>query len=481
MSGAVLEGFRLSAQQRRLWSLGSAGGRALGSSVVCVGDRRPARTGPSSAGGIRACGQARHIADDVSPQSGCAKPVSGRRRDSVAFVAGRRAFGRALDRLRPSRSSFDRKPRSTWIWSADRCFGSVWAPSPRRRHVLLITLPTFCADRQSLYAIARSLADLYGGHEEDAGNEAPIQYPDFCQWQAELLESDDDAAAAARSHWEQRSSAYRGVTAPFAGVEDGPGVPARADFLLTPSQVEGIEAFCRAANVSLADFLRAGWQTLIARTTGDTEVLVADVHEGRKLDELAEALGLFAVSLPVSARFDETPAFADVVKRGSEARRQNDEWQEYFADGIESDPANAGHRLGFEFAQRPSRRQCGGVSFSVLHDHSWTDAFAARVSCVQDAGGVRVLCETDPARLPASAARRIAGHLEPLLAAAVEKPEALAGDLPILGMEERRRILVDLNRTDSRARGARAAFTSSSKSRSSARRKLRLSSTKKSD
>jgi amino acid adenylation domain-containing protein len=449
LSGAVLEGFRLSAQQRRLWSLGAQGTELWARAWCAVGIE-----GPLEPDRLRRAASALAARHDILRTT---FPRKAGMRNPFQVVAETGAPSWQVVELsaasRPL-TAIEELVRQEAAVPMDLERGPLFrvrlGALSSSTYILLITLPTFCADRKSLYAIARSLADLYGGGQgENADNEAPIQYPDFCQWQAELFESDDDAAAAARSYWERRSSAYRGVVAPFARVEDGPGVPARADFLLTPPQLEGIEAFCRAGDVSLADFLRAGWQTLIARTTGETEVVVADVHEGRKLDELAEALGLFAVSLPVSARLDENSAFADLVKIGSESRRQNDEWQEYFAGEIESDPAKAGQRLGFEFAQRPNRRESGGVGFSVLHDHSWTDAFAARVSCVRDAGGVRVLCETDPARLPASAARRIAGHLEPLLAAAAEKPEALVRDLPILGTEERRRILVDMNRTDS--------------------------------
>ncbi|HEY6928668.1 MAG TPA: AMP-binding protein, partial [Thermoanaerobaculia bacterium] len=448
MIGSALEGFRLSAQQRRLWSIGREGAepwarawcalqidgpleldRLRGAAATLAAKHDVLRTTFHRKAGMRNAFQV--VAEAATPFWHVSELPAASRGEPHAAIDD-------LVREEPSvPMDLERGPLFRLS------LGALSAST----HVLVFSLPTLCADRRTLYIIARSLADLYVG-QENAGNESPIQYPDFCQWQAELFESDDDEDVAARSYWTQRSSAYRGGTVPFAGIGDGPGVPARGDFLLTPPQVERIESFCRAAGVSLGDFLRAGWHTLIARTTGDIEVVVADLHEGRKLDELAEALGLFAVSLPVSVRFDESSTFADIVKRGCEARRQADEWQEHFADGIEPDPAKVGHRLGFEFAQRPSRRESNAISFSILREHSWTDAFTARVVCVQEAGGVRVSCATDPDRLPGSVARRLAGHLESLLTAAVENPEALTRDLPILGKEEQRRILVDLNGTE---------------------------------
>jgi hypothetical protein len=82
-------------------------------------------------------------------------------------------------------------------------------------HVLLVTLPALCADAWTLDLFVRELGRLYAGQGEDDGSpDPPTQYADFSEWQNELLESEEDAEA--KGYWlEQQAEGGAPPCLPF--------------------------------------------------------------------------------------------------------------------------------------------------------------------------------------------------------------------------------------------------------------------------
>jgi len=315
------------------------------------------------------------------------------------------------------------------------------------RHLLLFTVPALCADRKGLYNVARQLAAEYTGDAPGEARGGPIQYADFSEWQNELLESDDEPAQTARNHWGGKSIATGNL--PFERMEDVPGGVARSELDLDGELLATIDAHCRAEGFSPGDFLLTCWKALLRRTTGETEILVRVVHDGRKLDDLKEAVGLFARALPIGSSFEDNPSFDEAARRTSQARAQNEEWQEYFGKKEDFEAGSGGRNRSpaFEFFERPRLPDSGGVSFRILADFSRVDDAPLWLDCARESDRVRISCGVDPEILPSPAGDRLLGHLEALIAAAAKNPRARTGELPILNARERRRILIDLNRT----------------------------------
>ena len=316
-------------------------------------------------------------------------------------------------------------------------------------HVLLLSLPSLCADRRTLHNIVRELANRYGRGADGGVTETPIQYADYSQWQNDLLEASDETAETARAYWSQRSAATVSPRLPFEASGEGSGSSMTSKLVLGPRQLGKIDAFCRNEGVSAADFLLACWQTLLWRTMGEDDVLVGDVHDGRKSRELDDALGPFATALPLVARLERDVQFCDAVRETAEARRRNGEWQERFEQNEDGEPRTGTRsRLpGFEFSERPQLPGPDPVAFSILQESSCIDDFPVSLWCARDADGVHVSFAADGNRLPGDAVDRFAAGWEPLTEAAAENPRARVGELPILTAHERRRLLVDLNRT----------------------------------
>ncbi len=435
-------GFRLSSQQRRVWSLWQDGPSARTWCALLL-------EGALDAERLRRAAEALAASHEIlrttfHRQSGLRTPfqVVGER-GGLSWSAGGNSASvpAAVEELVRQESASHRNLEEEPVFRL-----RLTAVSDSE-HVLLFALPALCADRRTLHNIAVQLAGLYGGGAAQGPAAEPIQYADYAQWQSDLVGS-DEAGRAGRTE-----SRLLGVeipaNLPFETLRGESGDSPRVAFALDPETVARIEAFGAATGSAAKDFFLAAWQVLLWRTTGEAEVLVRAVHEGRDLEDLTDALGRFAVTLPMPLRFEQDRPFSDVVRRVADTRRENEEWGDSL-EHTEEPRADAGRAesIGFEFVERPQLPSGHGVSFSILEDFAPADAFAAWLEVVREASGIRIVCAIDQERLDSAAAQRLAGHLKILIAAAAENPRCPAGELPVLTDVERRRLIVDLNRTD---------------------------------
>src|SRR5262245_4092837 len=71
------------------------------------------------------------------------------------------------------------------------------------RHVLLLCLPALTADLGSIQCLVEDISRFYGESLTDGEVPDPLQYADFSEWQNQLVQADDDSAEAARDQWRQ--------------------------------------------------------------------------------------------------------------------------------------------------------------------------------------------------------------------------------------------------------------------------------------
>src|SRR5437899_1332985 len=204
------------------------------------------------------------------------------------------------------------------------------------RQVLVLSLPALCADAATLTNLAEELFRLYANVTQNVA--APLQYADYSEWQKELLQKNDDEAREGKEYWVRHDfTSIPNLPLPFEHKREGnvPFLPDSVPVLLDGqllSQLDGV------ASGDVAHFLLACWQVLLWRLTGQAEVVIGYVSDGRNHEELASALGLFAKAIPLYANFEPDCSVADVVKQVRQARLEIDEWQDYFpAEHIRSE------------------------------------------------------------------------------------------------------------------------------------------------
>ncbi|HEY5758595.1 MAG TPA: condensation domain-containing protein, partial [Steroidobacter sp.] len=163
------------------------------------------------------------------------------------------------------------------------------------RHVLLLTMHHIVSDGWSLGVFIRELAETYQASSEGRAPRLPalsIQYADYAQWQRSWLQGDSQQQQVA--YWRTRLAGINGqldlptdrkrpATQSYRGATVGVVIDAQ----LT-SQLKG---FAQAHDMTLFMVLYAAWTMLLARLSGQEEVIVGTPIANRRRPEFEGLIG----------------------------------------------------------------------------------------------------------------------------------------------------------------------------------------------
>jgi len=442
MQEDVIEGFRLSPQQRHLWLTVAPGQSCAQCAIVIEGELPPERLRSA----LRTLvGRHETLRTDFRYLTGMDVPVQ---------VPGADP-GIDLDIREPDTSAdplreIDERLRLDAAAAATQ-EGRVlsrytWLKSAGSGGALLITLPSLCADATTLTNLYAQLADLCGEDEGADVDDQFVQYADYSEWQNEVVENHVDSKT--ENYWEALAdagnalalepaaeNAARGVADPFITV------PFRA--VLDPAAVQGLRALCEEHGTDLRTAVLTALGVMAWRLHGQQTGVFGVLFDGRTIPGLASALGLFAKYLPVELRIEGDYSFVEALRRTSDALGQAEAAQDHFAPGRAASPP-----IKFEWHTMPARIGVGALQFSLLRFSSRIDGFQLRLTGIESSDGVSLEFDYDPAIQSAAAVECLAGRLATLLADAAAVPQRPVSQAELLPAPERKRLLEDWNQTE---------------------------------
>jgi amino acid adenylation domain-containing protein len=188
-----------------------------------------------------------------------------------------------------------------------------------REHVFLLTLHHIASDAWSLGVLYRELAALYEAFVTGKPcplPELPIQYADFGVWQRRRMES--DALQRQLAYWKRQLECAppilelpgdrpRPATSSYRGAE--------ASLLLPGSLRGGLGALSRKEGGTIFMTLLAGFQLLLARWSGQSDVVVGAPIAGRTHVELEGLIGCFLNTLVMRTSLSGNPSFRELLAR----------------------------------------------------------------------------------------------------------------------------------------------------------------------
>src|SRR5689334_3749852 len=264
-------------------------------------------------------------------------------------------------------------------------------------HMLVLTLPAFCADAQTLDNLVSDISRLYGDFAQGRRStlDEPMQFVQFSEWQSALLREEE--AEPGKEYWRKLLAAanhnavllYENNVAGARSFD-----PARLELSLDSDVVAKMDATAQRYDVCTADFLLACWHMLLWRLTDHADVLVNCVFDGRKYEELRSAAGLFARSLPIHCSLGDENKFSQVISKISEARIEAEGWQEYFTleqeTEVDSDAEpESFYSYGFEYHAWPTPHAAAGVTFSIHTQYVCFDRFKIKLTCTRRGNSLR--------------------------------------------------------------------------------------------
>jgi amino acid adenylation domain-containing protein len=460
-AGAMVEevaGYRLSPQQRRVWRAqqdASTNVYRAQCALVIEGDLDPQRLEDA----IRSVvGQNEILRTAFHRQPGYKLPIQVITANNISSI---RIVDMTAYEPREQEEQFAR----LYSEEGERAFDFTRAPLfyllllklSAQTHILIITLPALYADARTLDNLAKKLLHAYAGEaiaSTDDGEET--QYVQFSEWQNEML--DGEEAEEGLAFWRNFALASApSLALPFAAAQSGdaPFEPAVWSQTFDKTLVAQVEAAARRYQVSVAAFLQACWQTLLWRLTGAPEIVVGTLDEGRKFEELHDALGLFAKWLPGRCHFHADYRFSEILRQTRQGFIEAEEWQEYFTwetNALAEDASEqrkAFPEFGFEYNAEVGKSLAASLSFFIRQRDVCVERFDVKLACTLDGNTLVAAFHYNSATHEADDIKRLAAEFHTLLSDAAHHPEKSISKLEVLSQDERRQLLFEFNNTRS--------------------------------
>ena len=186
-------------------------------------------------------------------------------------------------------------------------------------HVLLITMHHIVFDAWSMGIFINGLSALYAAFragKSDPLPELPIQYADYAAWQR--AEMDEAALQIQSAYWKASLAdlpATLEVPADHPRLPDIDRVAARARVALDDRLTASLQVFSETLDATLFMTLLAAWAALLARLSGERDVVVGTPAANRERQQIEQLIGFFVNTLALRIDLSGAPTFGALLAR----------------------------------------------------------------------------------------------------------------------------------------------------------------------
>jgi amino acid adenylation domain-containing protein len=335
-------------------------------------------------------------------------------------------------------------------------------------HLLLFAVHHGISDFWSVAVLMDELARIYPA--ECAGTDSALEplgrdYADFARWQAEMLEGPEGERL-----WTYWKGQLAGPLPVLDLPTDRPRPPtpsyrgATKRLTIGARLAEGLAQLGNARGASLYVTLLAAFQALLARYTGQRDIVVGSPVAGRGRPGLAGLVGYFVNSLPMRTTIAPDRSFHELLDQSRQVVRDGLEHQDFpfplMVERIQPvrDPSRPplfsvmfvyqkAQRLGDEglspFALRGSgeRLELGGFPLESVALDLGVAQYDLTLMAAESKGRIVASLEYNTDLFDEGTIERMLEHFQNVLEAIVAQPDRPLADLRILGDDERRRLL----------------------------------------
>lgn len=321
-----------------------------------------------------------------------------------------------------------------------------------KKHLLYLCLPALCGDNASLINLVEEIAILYSNQSPNELSEQPLQYADFSEWQNQILEAEETALG--RNYWRKQDfSAIEYLQLPdeISLSEKQKFEPKLLSSIIAPELIVKIEVLAQKYNISASIFYLTCWLILLWRLIGQSKIIVSNAVDGRKYNELKNALGLFAKYLPVRCDLEDNFRFSQVLQEIHKSVESIYKWQDGFTwEQISSDTKSENLSFlpfGFDFQLEDRKYFADSIMFSIYQHYTCIERFKIKLYCQQRDDLINTEFHYDSNLFCAEDIEGLAEQFHKLLESAVNNPEAAISELEILSDRTRHQLLVEFNQT----------------------------------
>ena len=327
-------------------------------------------------------------------------------------------------------------------------------------HLLVLSMHHIISDGWSVGVLIQELARLYAAIAEGREPELPplpLQYADFAIWERERL--GEEALTRQLTWWKEHlASAPAFLELPL--VRPRPAVQTfvgrTLKVTLPGSLADAVEALARAQGATPFMVLFTAFNALLARYTGQKDVVVGTSTAGRDRTELEGLIGLFVNTLALRTRMEDDPPFVELLQRVRRTTLDAYAHQDLPFDRVVEavQPTrdlsrNPLFQVMFDLLNLPrASLELPGMTLSVEEPDTGTAKFDLSVTAERTGRGLELELEFNTDLFDEGIIARLARHYQRLLEVAVAEPRRRLSALPLLAEEELRQQVVEWNRTE---------------------------------
>ncbi|HFE52920.1 MAG TPA: non-ribosomal peptide synthetase, partial [Bacteroidetes bacterium] len=320
-----------------------------------------------------------------------------------------------------------------------------------RDHVVLFTTHHIISDNWSSNVLIQEVAALYDAFLNGKPSplpELPIQYADFAVWQREWLQGE-----VLEKHLDYWKEQLRDAPPVLELPTDRPRPSVQTyngsyqTFELSPELSKAIREFSQANDATLFMTLLAAFDVLLARYSGQHDILVGTPIANRNRAEIEGLIGFFVNTLVLRTDLSGNPGFSELVRRVREvalgAYAHQDVPFEQLVEVLQPE-RDMSHsplfQVMFALQNAPFRAQEISVDLVLepVEAHSGTAKFDLTLFMVEEGERLAGALEYNTDLFDDETISRMIRHFVRLLELAVAEPEQPVLSLDILDDEERR-------------------------------------------
>ncbi|MFL5537544.1 MAG: non-ribosomal peptide synthetase, partial [Longimicrobiaceae bacterium] len=324
-------------------------------------------------------------------------------------------------------------------------------------HVLVLAMHHVVSDGWSMGVLTRELSALYEAFARGEASplpELPVQYADYAVWQRAWLSG--EVLEGQIAWWRERLAGAPPLLE-LPTDRPRPSTPdPRAGRLvraLPPATAEGVRALARREGATLYMVLLAALDLLLARWSGQEDVVVGTPIANRTRRETEGLIGFFVNTLALRTDLSGNPSFQALLGRVREttlgAYQHQDVPFERLVDELRVE-RSLSHTPLFQVMfslidGAGGLRPFGGLAVEFYPTGGGAAKFDLDVMVVEREGGLEVAFTWREELWDAPSLERLAGAYALLLEAAAADAGRRVLDIPLMTDAERQRLLRDWN------------------------------------
>ncbi|MEV6868890.1 amino acid adenylation domain-containing protein, partial [Streptosporangium subroseum] len=326
-------------------------------------------------------------------------------------------------------------------------------------HVLSLCLHHVVSDEWSAAVLRRELTMLYEAFSH--GEPSPlaplaVQYGDFAVWQRDWLQG--EVLEGQLGYWRERlegaSVLELPTDRPRPAVRSSAG--AKVEFEIPEKVVAGLRAVTRETGATMFMTLMSAFTVLLGKYAGQDDVVVGTPIANRNRAEVEDLIGYFVNTLVLRTDLSGDPTFAELVGR---VRRESlgayahqDMPFEQLVDALTSGRDRSRTPLfqvlfNYDQDAMADGGDVGLDTSAVELPVEVTAKFDLTLFLIAREHGFGGSIEFSTELFDRSTVERMVGHLTTLLQAVADGSSRRLSELSVLGVEERRRVVVEWNDT----------------------------------